>query len=332
MVSLNPGSPLIRGQQGAFFFGSTNGDPDDDVANHMVIDQPLLGRASSTVSFKQFHKIITTWVAVFEVIVVCAFLGILFIPTAVFKYTVLNDIDPPFSLLAPCHSFIWILFCCSGYFKAYQHRESRRYGYLSFYRSTARLRQIPQLIIAAGNVGVVAVACFCSPWFEPSQCPGFGSDPSEVRNDLLKLITSIECFLIIIVSGIYMYRTCRFNCEALPPDEHENLHVVTEPMQSQDHRDRTLDVNIGQQNSSDVEFVDEMLEKQADVIKYLQGQNRTLTSRVIALTNEVEGAKNSSAGTHNDNEGDASRIEYLEDLVSERDRQILDLRERLQLA
>lgn len=302
MVSLNPSSdPSLRGQQGAFFFGS---DLDDSESTDLLAIQSSPREHVGGVGPLEFRSINTAWVAVLEFVCLGCYFGFLFIPKNIFsKYNSISDLDPPYTVVAPCHGLVWLIFILTTVYKGYQHRISRRNGYLSFYRTTNQIRQTPLFALSLGNVVLLITTLLCAPRRTDEEVC---SDVSRIG--ILRIVVGLELAVVLLTAVPYAWRTCSFNRERLPPDQHENLSSIVHPRPS---------VQTGPDVNSfgDDDYVDELLERQADVIKYLQGQNKALTMRVIELTADTDAPMDPSQ---------ALRIKELEDTVA-------DLRERLQL-
>lgn len=193
-----------------------------------------------------------------------------------------------FDLVVYIHSCYWLLKYGFDRFYQFHHMKSRRLGYLEFYRVTRTIRSLPLLIISAGNsllvILIKLLAKYC-----PDKCTAENLTP----NNFLQIFISLEnclllpimiyylglfsllykyfCYFKIKNYFIYMFlvQTLKFNREKKTPDINNELQRPL--FQSSDLK------NIGFKDSS---YLSNILENQADMIRYLQERNEKLSKKL----------------------------------------------------
>ncbi|CAF3304157.1 unnamed protein product [Rotaria socialis] len=164
-----------------------------------------------------------------------------------------------------------------GFDRLYHHYQdlSRLDGYLEFYRQTRNLRRTPLFIISTGNAILVALIELLE----------------NFRNDLVKLsvklypwhflvmLSSIEVLIILIALLWYLVLTIKFNQKRARPDA--------------THDDLLSSFVTSQTSANEIGFRDEtyrenVLEKQADLIRYLRERNELLGRLVLQFKTQVD--------------------------------------------
>ncbi|XP_045073751.1 transmembrane protein 192 [Coregonus clupeaformis] len=162
------------------------------------------------------------------------------------------------SLVAMGKVCVWLCVLLFGVCVQHHHSRVRSRGYLRFYRETRTLKHLPLIIHSAGNAAVLVV---------------LSADLSEAEHLPvylllgilgLELLVSLPCLI------IYTVRVVRFNRERAGPDisqdEQSNSYNTTE---------------TGFREGSSLE---EVVEKQADLIDYLKQHNTLLSKRLLNMT------------------------------------------------
>lgn len=269
-----------RGSGGYFFDREDSGSPgissqaqEEALAN----DTASLGLLPET----KFHPIRTAWIAILQLILFIAFESLQFIlPNEKLMGKNFEDslslggTDPPFSFLILLHVGLWVvIFICDRVLQ-YQHHQSQAKGYLEFFRETKELRRIPHAILSLGNAVLLVIYAVM----------GHDSNKSD-RGDLalyniLQIIFTVE--FIISVPGIlwYLVKVIKFNVRRPLPDAEDSdfLNVYTNNGAS----------SLSVTGYRDNDYLDEVLEKQADMIRYLQQHNTNLGKRLMKLTAQQE--------------------------------------------
>ncbi|XP_003972519.1 transmembrane protein 192 [Takifugu rubripes] len=150
--------------------------------------------------------------------------------------------------------FLWVLVLLFTACAQRHHSRARSRGYLRFYRKMQGLKYLPVHVHSAGNVLLLLViAARMSPTVHTSMLLSILG---------LELLVSLPCLF------YYTVKVIQFNRERAPPDvsQEENPHIPSE---------------TGFREGSNLE---EVVEKQADLIEYLKQHNTLLSKRLLDLT------------------------------------------------
>ncbi|KAK1792556.1 hypothetical protein P4O66_012503 [Electrophorus voltai] len=249
---------------------STEDDP--------LIDGPLISKDALESSIKrEFQKLPTAWTAGLLMVVHVVLVG-LCVTLAVVCVLVgshaeecevaLSGLDTVAAVLL-AKTALWLLVFLFERCVQHQHSMARRRGYLRFYRVTRELQHMPLLIHSAGNAAVLVV-----------MAPSSILD-KRVRNlsvYLLIVIICVELLASIICLTKYTVHVLRFNKQSPSPDVSEEEHSHTFSAGTSVTRTET-----GFRDGSSLE---EVVEKQADLIEYLKQHNTQLSKRLLALSSQ----------------------------------------------
>ncbi|XP_063985879.1 transmembrane protein 192 [Diachasmimorpha longicaudata] len=174
------------------------------------------------------------------------------------------------------HCAYWLMIMVTDYLIRQKHHNLRICGYLDFYQSTYQHIRTPLFIASLWNTAYLLLAvilhhthkvdyetyCRSSEWFTPV--------------NYILLLTTLELMIIIPVYVNYIKRVRRFNRTKPPPDvtREEWLTSFT-----QDSYAGNTEVGYQQRGSN----LTELLEKQADLIRYLRDHNVKLSHRMMLL-------------------------------------------------
>uniref|UniRef100_A0A3B5KNZ3 Transmembrane protein 192 n=1 Tax=Xiphophorus couchianus TaxID=32473 RepID=A0A3B5KNZ3_9TELE len=160
--------------------------------------------------------------------------------------------------------FLWVLMLLLTVWTHHHHSRVRSRGYLSFYRQTQRLKQLPLLIHSTGGT---AHSCV------------FIADVSKSLsmmsiNVLHLLRLQPEASKCVAVCVFFIVKVMQFNRQRAAPDvsQEEHSHTYSVP---------SLPTETGFRGLSGLE---EVVEKQADLIEYLKQHNTLLSKRLLNLT------------------------------------------------
>ncbi|KAM4051562.1 transmembrane protein 192 [Anomaloglossus baeobatrachus] len=159
---------------------------------------------------------------------------------------------------------LWLLHVVNERFNQYHHCKAKSRGYLKLYWSVRHLKSVPLVTLSTGNAAVLLII---------SAEDSFGS-----KNLYLYLIAGVlilELILSVIFVLIYAVRIYRFNRSMPRPDiiEEEYTHSSKRHMMP----------GIGFRERSSLEDV---VEKQGDMIDYLKYHNAALSQKILSLTPE----------------------------------------------
>lgn len=249
------------------FTQSTDDDP--------LIDGPLISQdVLESVIKREFQKLPTHWA-----VGVLSFLHVVYVVLCIVitvfcwisdEHTsectaALHGIDSKTVVLLGKVS-LWVLVFIYDRFVQHHHSAVRRRGYLDFYRLTRGIKNLPLLIHSAGNAAVLTVIA-------PSSM--LDASVKNLSVYLLLAIICLELLLSFICLLRYTVHVVKFNSKKPHPDvtEEERSHACS----SGSHTE------TGFRDGSSLEDV---VEKQADLIDYLKQHNSVLSRRILTLTGQ----------------------------------------------
>ncbi|PWA27237.1 hypothetical protein CCH79_00013897 [Gambusia affinis] len=179
--------------------------------------------------------------------------------------------------------FLWVLMLLLTVWMHHQHSRARGRGYLSFYRQTQRLKQLPLVIHSTGNVLLLLLLALRFPQTIHASvmlsilgvevlvavpCLLYYTDYN------LKPLNVLLCVCVCVCGFFFIVKVMQFNRQRAAPDvsqeEHSHTYSVT-----------SLPTETGFRGLSGLE---EVVEKQADLIEYLKQHNTLLSKRLLNLT------------------------------------------------
>ncbi|CAL1544622.1 unnamed protein product [Lymnaea stagnalis] len=179
------------------------------------------------------------------------------------------------SLTMYIHGGMWfVLFFLDRYLLA-KHNESRMNGYLDFYRKTRNIRRVPFMINSCANAIGVIVLKVLDQHCGKVQCKFLKT------TTYIQILVSAECAIAIIVLIVYLVHTVRFNQKKALPDVTQE-ELMTSFVNSHSSAD------VGYRNEN---YIDQVMEKQADMIRYLRQHTENLARRNLALQGEINKMK-----------------------------------------
>ncbi|KAK2573535.1 Transmembrane protein 192 [Acropora cervicornis] len=260
--------------QGGYFFNQEDSTP--GLASQ-VQDEVLASETGSLglLEENRFQPIHTAWIALLQLILFVAFETLQFVLANESlinrKSLSLGGPDAPFRLLVVLHVALWVLVFISDRILQWQHHKSQTNGYLQFFRETKELRRtsVSFHCIPSGNAALLLVVAICS---------DIPHNRGLARYNILQIVFSIE--FVICLPGImwYLVKVVKFNRKRPLPDA-QNVDFV-----SQNYGDAPGSLSITGYRDND--YLDEVLEKQADMIRYLQQHNANLGKRLMKLTTQ----------------------------------------------
>lgn len=156
------------------------------------------------------------------------------------------------------------------YIVKYHHDQLRLNGYHDFHRATQAHKSIPLNIVSLWNTAILAVAAGIQHYYGD----GFFMKCAETYFSPVVYIsgfTVVETLIFFIVHGTYISRVNKFNSSRMPPDALHGINTVTGS------------VGLMQRGAD----VTELLEKQADLIQYLQDHNAKLNQKLMQMSNQL---------------------------------------------
>ncbi|XP_051559675.1 transmembrane protein 192 isoform X1 [Myxocyprinus asiaticus] len=161
---------------------------------------------------------------------------------------------------------LWVLVFIYDRFIQHHHSAVRQRGYLDFYRMTRGIKSLPLLIHSAGNAAVLTVIA-------PSSL--LDARVKNLSVYLLLAIICLELLLSVICLLRYAVHVVKFNSKKPHPDvnEEERSHGCSTDVHTE----------TGFRDGSSLE---ELVEKQADLIDYLKQHNSHLSKSILSLTGQ----------------------------------------------
>ncbi|XP_050415156.2 transmembrane protein 192 [Patella vulgata] len=274
MVSLGNDSTNARHSGGYFFNDDSVQNSDDD----LLVDHLTLTNDTDP----PFRKINIIWsIIAVKILFIVLILASFLVPVLCDKGKCGTD---PFSIVVYTHGGMWcVLLVFDRYFR-HKHHVSRLQGYLEFYRKTRYIRRWPFTLNSGANALAVVVVRVVDKYCSKEK-------PCTVldRDNYIQIVIAVEVILVLPVLILYLVRTVKFNRQKAYPDVSQD-EMLTSFIQSQS---MASDVGFKDEN-----FVDQVLEKQADMIRYLKQHNTQLGKRILTLTSEVNAYKSQSRASH----------------------------------
>nr|XP_046271062.1 transmembrane protein 192 isoform X2 [Scatophagus argus] len=155
---------------------------------------------------------------------------------------------------------LWVLVLLFTGCAQHHHSRARGRGYLRFYRQMQGLKLLPLTIHSAGNVLLLVVLA--------------ARLPANVHIYLLLSVLGLELLVALPCLLYYTVKVMQFNRERAAPDVNQEEH-------SHNFSITSLPTETGFREGSSLE---EVVEKQADLIEYLKQRNILLSKRLLNLT------------------------------------------------
>uniref|UniRef100_A0A8C2Z7B5 Transmembrane protein 192 n=1 Tax=Cyclopterus lumpus TaxID=8103 RepID=A0A8C2Z7B5_CYCLU len=163
---------------------------------------------------------------------------------------------------------LWVLVLLFTGCVQHHHGQARSRGYLRFYRQTQGLKHLPLTVHSAGTVAVTLKE-ECVSVFVYVFCAG-----NVLLLVILAVVLGFELLVALPCLLYYTVQVMRFNRERAAPDVSQEEHSLN-------HSVVSLPRETGFREGSSLQ---EVVEKQADLIEYLKQHNTLLSKRLLNLT------------------------------------------------
>ncbi|XP_054636065.1 transmembrane protein 192 isoform X2 [Dunckerocampus dactyliophorus] len=234
-----------------------------------MVDGPLISAdALHSAIRREFHTVPTAWHAALLSLLHVVFV-VLSVCVAALCVLKLGREDVCTSVLGPVQGDsvvvfgkvgLWLLVLLFTWCVQHHHSRARCRGYLRFYRQTQGLKHLPLTVHSAGNVMLLVVmAARLSPTVHAYMLLSILA---------LELLVALPCLL------YYTVIVMRFNADRATPDVSQEEH-------SHNFSVSSLPTETG---FRDISSLEEVVEKQADLIEYLKQHNRSLSRRLLNLS------------------------------------------------
>ncbi|XP_038611073.1 transmembrane protein 192 [Tachyglossus aculeatus] len=257
--------------------GPAAGDGSLDITQSMedepLLDEWLLQHDLLQASFKPtFQAIPTVILTNLLLLVHVIFVVLAFLIEILCSYPNPNEDKCPGNYTSPLRVqsvviigkiILWILHVLLERYIQHHHSKVRNRGYLMIYRSTSHLKRLSLIILSTGNAAVLLI------WAIEHSFP----EHAKLYLDFILGVLVLELIGSLICAGIYTVKIRRFNKAKLRPDiiEEEKLYAYPNDITSE----------TGFRTSSSLE---EIIEKQGDMIEYLKRHNALLSKRLLTFT------------------------------------------------
>lgn len=182
----------------------------------------------------------------------------------------------PLYLLLYCQCAFWCIVLILDHFLKWQHHKVRLDGYLIAYEKMSKYGSLPFYIVSIGNAAMlldVAIYHQTNIVLEPLCATYNYISPLIVTWFLL----TVELTVLAYVIGVYIVFVYRFNKAQPLPDVNR--------MESWSSRETFTNQEVGYREHG--EAIEELLQKQADLIRYYKDANEILNRRVMDLTSQI---------------------------------------------
>ncbi|XP_077426357.1 transmembrane protein 192 isoform X1 [Vanacampus margaritifer] len=234
-----------------------------------LVDGPLISADALHAAIRrEFRSVPTAWHAVLLSLLHVAYV-VLSVCVAVLCTLKLGREESCVSILGPVQAdsavifgkgVLWVLVLVFTRCAQHHHRRARNRGYLRFYRSTSTLKQLPLAVHSAGNVLLLVIMA--------------ARLSVDLHTYLLISILTLELLVALPCLIYYTVKVMIFNAERAAPDVSQEEHSYNFSVGS-------LPTETGFREGSCLE---EVVEKQADLIEYLKQHNSLLSRRLLNLS------------------------------------------------
>ncbi|XP_022647093.1 transmembrane protein 192-like [Varroa jacobsoni] len=185
-----------------------------------------------------------------------------------------------YSLIVYLHCVVWALSYILDAYLRKQHTLLSCYGFIDFYQKSKNLRRITLNLMSSGTIMMLIVSVLIADYcVDRLRCP-----PNIASYIYLQAIITLETIIIVPVLMYYLKLSCEFHRNKLQP-EIEPQDFITSILQAQ------TSAEIGYRDNGPLE---DIVEKQSDMIRYLKKYNTFLKRKVLRLSQELEIAREES--------------------------------------
>lgn len=221
----------------------------------------------------RFEKVPTLPAAVIQVLLCIAQIVLVFLLPSLYDNRNHPNNFGSFSLLIYTHSVHWAAFLIIDQILHHHHHKSRLQGYLEFYVETKNKRRIPFYLLSVGNALLMIVVMVLH-----DLCDQDDSDcgQSLTKVDYLRGLITLESMVVMCIVFSYIYVLHEHNRAAQLPDI-----LREECMASLQPGARAPSRVVGYRGP---DKVSEVLERQAEMIRYLHEHTESLCAKIQDLT------------------------------------------------
>ncbi|XP_064240128.1 transmembrane protein 192 isoform X1 [Aotus nancymaae] len=255
-------------------------DITQSIEDDPLLDAQLLPHHSLQAHFRpQFHPLPTVIIVNLLWFIHLVFVILAFLTGVLCSYPNPNEDKCPGNYTNPLKVqtviilgkvILWILHLLLECYIQHHHSKVRNRGYNLIYRSTRHLKRLALMIHSSGNTVLLLILCMQHSFPEPGR----------LYLDLILALLALELICSLMCLLIYTVKIRKFNKAKPEPDilEEEKIHAYPSNITSE----------TGFRTISSLE---EVVEKQGDIIEYLKRHNALLSKRLLALTSSDLGCQ-----------------------------------------
>ncbi|XP_052608324.1 transmembrane protein 192 [Peromyscus californicus insignis] len=244
---------------------------DDDP---LLDTQPLPHHSLHAHFRPRFHPLPTVIIANLLLFIHVVFVTLAFLTGVLCSYPNPNEDKCPENYTSPLRVqtviilgkvSLWVLHVLLDRYFHYHHSKVRGRGYSQIYRSTRRLKTLPLMVHSSGNTALLLLLCVQHSFPEP------GRLYLELMLAVLalELTCSLSCLL------LYAVKVRRFNRAKPQPDVLEEEKISAYPSNT-----------VSETGFRTMSNLEEIVEKQGDIIAYLKRHNALLSKRLLELASQ----------------------------------------------
>eukprot|EP00095_Tigriopus_kingsejongensis_P011921 maker-scaffold507_size152468-snap-gene-0.39 protein:Tk11921 transcript:maker-scaffold507_size152468-snap-gene-0.39-mRNA-1 annotation:"upf0504 protein" len=185
----------------------------------------------------------------------------------------------PFSILVYTHAGHWLIHLVVDQYLKKEHKKSRLRGYIQFYLQTKNIRRTPFYLVSIGNAVLLITVTALHDYCDPDLCPD-----KMMKVDYLRGLITLECLVIICLWFNYIINVREFHAQRPLPDvlNNEAMRQMLVDFNSEAGYDDSI---FGASMAQDEK--DEILEKQAELIRYLRSHIGAQNERLVNLASQI---------------------------------------------
>jgi len=221
----------------------------------------------------RFRRVPTLGAAIIQILLCVAQIILVFLLPSLYDKHQTNKLGS-FSLLIYTHGAHWAAFLIIDQFLHHHHHESRLQGYLEFYIKTKNVRRAPFYILSIGNAILMIVVMVLHDLCDSNQ----KCSHTFTKVDYLRGLITMESLVIICLVVSYMRLLAEFHNKQLPPD------ILREDITNSAMLSSTNGEVVGYPEPGQMV---EVLERQAEMIRYLHNHSENLGRKILLLTSQL---------------------------------------------
>ncbi|XP_049791138.1 transmembrane protein 192 [Schistocerca nitens] len=177
------------------------------------------------------------------------------------------------------HALFWCISWILHHLLKKKHDSLKIYGYLDFYKETEDQFRLPHHVVSAWSVLLLVVDSLLHQLYPDmaAHCESGGLVRPIVY---LVVLLSLETIVLVICIGSYIRKVYKFNKKCPLPDAQRDEWLLQRETEGQRSASE-----VGYRIHSD--HLQDLLERQADVITHLREHNARLSRKVMALSSRA---------------------------------------------